>query len=171
MPIFLFKLQAARVPTLLALAAALLLGACSSTPPARVRPSAWPGVSTLSDEQAHDIAIHALGLVGTPYRYGGNTPESGFDCSGLIGYVYRLRVGTPPPRTVAQLNQWGQPIDASELRTGDLVVFGTGRSPSHAGIYVGEGRFVHAPSTGGTVRMDDLQSRHWSRQNPAFRRP
>lgn len=171
MPIFLFKPQAARVPTLLALAAALLLGACSSTPPARVGPSAWPGVSTLSDEQAHDIAIHALGLVGTPYRYGGNTPESGFDCSGLIGYVYRLRVGTPPPRTVAQLNQWGQPVDPSELRTGDLVVFGTGRSPSHAGIYVGEGRFVHAPSTGGTVRMDDLQSRHWSRQNPAFRRP
>ena len=171
MPIFASNTLATRVPAMLALAAALLLGACSSAPPARVGPSAWPGVSTLSDEQAHDIAIHALGLVGTPYRYGGNTPDTGFDCSGLIGYVYRQRVGTPPPRTVAQLNQWGQPIDASELRTGDLVVFGTGRSPSHAGIYVGEGRFVHAPSTGGTVRMDDLQSRHWSRQNPAFRRP
>src|SRR3990167_7434977 len=110
----------------LGLACALLLGGCSTPPaPTPVRPAA----SYLTDEQAHDIAIHALGLVGTPYRYGGNTPESGFDCSGLIGYVYRHRVGTAPPRT------------------------------------------VHAPSSGGDVRMDHLQSRHWSRQNPAFRRP
>ncbi|MCK6414596.1 MAG: C40 family peptidase [Giesbergeria sp.] len=171
MPISASNSSVTRVPAMLALAAALLLGACGSAPPARVEPSAWPVTPSLSDEQAHDIAIHALGLVGTPYRYGGNTPDTGFDCSGLIGYVYRQRVGTPPPRTVAQLNQWGQPIDASELRTGDLVVFGRGRSPSHAGIYVGEGRFVHAPSTGGTVRLDHLQSRHWSNQNPAFRRP
>ena len=157
-------------------AALLVLAGCgTSRPPS---PSFPPSASApprttppLTPEQAHDIAIHALGLVGTPYRYGGNTPDSGFDCSGLIGYVYRQRVGTPPPRTVAQLNQWGQPIDANELRTGDLVVFGRGRSPSHAGIYVGEGRFVHAPSSGGTVRLDHLQSRHWSNQNPAFRRP
>ena len=153
----------------LGLAAALLLGACSTTPvpaPAPARPLA----SYLTDEQAHDIAIHALGLVGTPYRYGGNTPESGFDCSGLIGYVYRHRVGTAPPRTVAQLSGWGRPVDARELRTGDLVVFGTGRSASHAGIYVGDGRFVHAPSSGGTVRLDHLQSRYWARQNASFRR-
>ena len=171
MPIFTLNSTVTRVPAMLALAAALLLGACGSAPPARVEPSAWPATPSLSDEQAHDIAIHALGLVGTPYRYGGNTPDSGFDCSGLIGYVYRNQVGTPPPRTVAQLNTWGYPIDGSELRAGDLVVFGTGRQPSHAGIYVGEGRFVHAPSTGGTVRMDHLQSRHWARQNAAFRRP
>ena len=152
----------------LALACALLLGGCSTTPPYRPAPTR---AAQLSDEQAHDIAIHALGLVGTPYRYGGNTPDTGFDCSGLIGYVYRHRVGTAPPRTVAQLNDWGQPVDAGELRTGDLVVFGKGRRPTHAGIYVGEGRFVHAPSSGGDVRLDQLQSRHWSRQNPSFRRP
>ncbi len=152
----------------LALASALVLGGCSTTPPYRPAPTR---AAQLSDEQAHDIAIHALGLVGTPYRYGGNTPDTGFDCSGLIGYVYRHRVGTAPPRTVAQLNDWGQPVDAGELRTGDLVVFGKGRRPTHAGIYVGEGRFVHAPSSGGDVRLDQLQSRHWSRQNPSFRRP
>ena len=164
--------QSALVPgrawCVLGLACALLLGGCSTTPaPGPSRSVA----SSLSDEHAHDIAIHALGLVGTPYRYGGNTPDSGFDCSGLIGYVYRHRVGTAPPRTVAQLSGWGQPVANGELRTGDLVVFGRGRNPSHAGIYVGEGRFVHAPSSGGTVRLDELQSRHWSRQNPAFRRP
>jgi cell wall-associated NlpC family hydrolase len=154
-------------------AALLVLAGCSTSRPPPSPTSSAPLRTTppLTAEQAHDIAIHALGLVGTPYRYGGNTPDSGFDCSGLIGYVYRNQVGTPPPRTVAQLNTWGTPIDSSELRTGDLVVFGTGRQPSHAGIYVGEGRFVHAPSTGGTVRLDHLQSRHWARQNAAFRRP
>jgi cell wall-associated NlpC family hydrolase len=153
-------------------AALLVLGGCSTPPPSSSSPSAplRSAASQLSDEQAHDIAIHALGLVGTPYRYGGNTPDSGFDCSGLIGYVYRHRVGTAPPRTVAQLSGWGQQIANDELRSGDMVVFGTGRSPSHAGIYVGEGRFVHAPSSGGTVRLDHLQSRYWARQNASFRR-
>ena len=155
-----------RVLPILALTATLLIAGCGSTPPSR-----GPAYRSLSAEQSSDIAIHALGLVGTPYRYGGNTPDSGFDCSGLIGYVYRNQVGTPPPRTVAQLNNWGYRIDGGELRAGDLVVFGTGRQPNHAGIYVGEGRFVHAPSTGGTVRLDHLQSRHWARQNAAFRRP
>ena len=155
--------------------ALLVLSGCGTTrSPSSSSSSSSPRApvySPLSDEQAYDIAIHALGLVGTPYRYGGNTPDSGFDCSGLIGYVYRSRVGTAPPRTVAKLSSWGQSIGSGDLRTGDLVVFGTGRTPNHAGIYVGDGRFVHAPSTGGTVRLDHLESRHWARQNASFRRP
>jgi cell wall-associated NlpC family hydrolase len=117
-----------------------------------------------------DMAIHAVGLVGTPYRWGGNTPDSGFDCSGLIGYVYKGRTGSAPPRTVAQLAGWGQPVQAQDLRSGDLVIFGA-NPPNHAGIYVGAGRFVHAPSRGGTVRMDRLDNRHWSSQPTRFRRP
>jgi len=117
------------------------------------------------------LAIHALGLVGTPYRYGGNTPEAGFDCSGLIGYVVRHQSGITPPRSVAQLSGFGEPVEARELRTGDLVLFGTGRVPTHAGIYVGQGSFVHAPSTGGTVRLDALDAPYWSRRQPVFRRP
>lgn len=162
------KLQPMRavLPCLACAAALLVLGGCGTTrpPPPQRTPIVY---SPLSDAQAHDIAIHALGLVGTPYRYGGNTPDGGFDCSGLIGYVYKNSAGVAPPRTVAQLAGFGQRVDAGQLRTGDLVVFGT----SHAGIYVGEGRFVHAPSTGGTVRMDSLQSRHWARQGASFRRP
>lgn len=159
-------------PPALALACALLLAGCAAPRLPTPGPQATHSpAASLTDAQAHDIAIHALGLVGTPYRYGGNTPETGFDCSGLIGYVYRHRVGTAPPRTVAQLSQWGQPITADELRTGDLVLFGPGRAPTHAGIYVGQGRFVHAPSSGGDVRLDHLQSRHWSRQNVAYLRP
>lgn len=151
--------------TCLSLTAALLLAACGSTPPER-----GTAPTSMSSELGHDLAIHAIGLVGTPYRYGGNTPESGFDCSGLIGYVYKHRAGRTPPRTVAQLAGFGQPVDARELRTGDLVVFGA--DPAwHAGIYVGEGRFVHAPSTGGTVRLDRLDNRYWARQKVRWRRP
>lgn len=158
----------ARRRHLLALGGTLLLAACGSAPPQRGGTAALP--SRLTHEQASDIAIHALGLVGTPYRYGGNTPEGGFDCSGLIGYVYRSRAGVAPPRTVAQLNGFGAPVDGADLRTGDLVVFG-GARPTHAGIYVGQGRFVHAPSTGGEVRLDRLSGPYWSRQAVAFRRP
>ncbi len=145
----------------------LLAVACSTPRSPSFRTFSHP---TLTLEQASDIAIHALGLVGTPYRYGGNTPDGGFDCSGLIGYVYRSRAGIAPPRTVAQLDGFGQPVSASELRTGDLVLFGGGR-PFHAGIYVGEGRFVHAPSTGGEVRLDRLAGVYWSKQTVAVRRP
>lgn len=151
--------------TRLSLAAALLLVACAGAPPVPpVLPPQGP------DALGHDLAIHAVGLVGTPYRWGGNTPDGGFDCSGLIAYVYRRQVGVVPPRTVAQLADFGQAVDARSLRTGDLLVFGT--DPAwHAGIYVGEGRFVHAPSTGGTVRLDRLDSPYWSRQPWRVRRP
>ena len=151
----------------LMLAAGLLAAGCATAPPSASRGSTY---SRLSPEQSSDIAIHALGLVGTPYRYGGNTPDGGFDCSGLIGYVYNSRAGVAPPRTVAQLSGFGAAVQEGELRTGDLVVFGRGR-PTHAGIYVGQGRFVHAPSTGGTVRLDDLQSRYWAQQSASYRRP
>ena len=153
------------VPPVLLLAAGLLLAGCGTAPAARS--SAY---ARLSAEQSSDIAIHALGLVGTPYRFGGNTPEGGFDCSGLIGYVYNSRAGVAPPRTVALLSGFGASVPEGELRTGDLVVFGGGR-PTHAGIYVGEGRFVHAPSSGGTVRLDHLRSRYWAQQPASYRRP
>ena len=153
------------VPPVLLLAAGLLLAGCGTAPAARS--SAY---ARLSAEQSSDIAIHALGLVGTPYRFGGNTPEGGFDCSGLIGYVYNSRAGVAPPRTVALLSGFGASVPEDELRTGDLVVFGGGR-PTHAGIYEGEGLFVHAPSSGGTVRLDHLRSRYWAQQSASYRRP
>lgn len=149
--------------------AALLLSACGTSPHRGGRGTA-PAYSRLTPEQSNDIAIHAMGLVGTPYRYGGNTPEGGFDCSGLIGYVYLNSVGEAPPRTVARMASFGAPVAMSELRTGDLVLFGAS-TPSHAGIYVGNGRFVHAPSTGGVVRLDRLDGVYWSRQVVQARRP
>ncbi|MBK9444535.1 MAG: C40 family peptidase [Comamonadaceae bacterium] len=153
---------------------ALVLTGCASAPPQRqeLPPFDTAGVSgRLSPEQANDITLYAIGLVGTPYRYGGNTPETGFDCSGLIGHVYATRAGAKPPRTVAALQNWGTQIAASDLRSGDLVVFAPGGVATHAGIYVGAGRFVHAPSTGGEVRLDALNSKYWTSLPVAFRRP
>ena len=113
---------------------------------------------------AEDVLFRALGLVGTPYRYGGNNPQSGFDCSGLIGYVYRDAAGLQLPRSTRELIRLPvPPVPRQDLSAGDLVFFATsgGSQVSHAGIYVGEGRFVHAPSSGGTVRLDSLSSRYW----------
>ena len=151
----------------LSLSTALILGGCSVVP--KVLPE--PAFSRLLPEQANDITIYAVGLVGTPYRYGGNTPDSGFDCSGLIGYVYQSRAGFTPPRTVSKLQNWGQPVTSDSARSGDLVLFSKGGAATHAGIYVGAGRFVHAPSTGGEVRLDLLTSKYWSKQQIVFRRP
>lgn len=139
-----------------------LLAACSSHQP----DSGVRYTSRAASAQPSDVLFRAIGLVGTPYRWGGNTPESGFDCSGLIGFVYRDAAGILLPRTTQQLGELRLPqVKRQALQPGDLVFFATsgwGRI-SHAGIYVGEGRFVHAPSTGGTVRLDSLSNRYWSK--------
>ncbi len=152
----------------------LILPGCSTAPTAYLDPApseSFEGSSRLSQRQADDITLYAVGLVGTPYRYGGNTPDTGFDCSGLIGYIYQTLAGVASPRTVSMLKDWGQPVVSTNIRTGDLVLFVEGGVPTHAGIYVGGGRFVHAPSTGGKVRLDDLNSKYWMTQEVAFRRP
>ena len=152
-----------------ALVWALTAVGCSTTPPNVLLSKPVP--SRLSEEQANELTLTAIGLVGTPYRYGGNTPASGFDCSGLIRHVHQERAGVLPPRSVSGLVAWGLSVPQEEVRTGDLVIFVQGASATHAGIYVGGGRFVHAPSTGGEVRLDQLKSKYWSAQQVAFRRP
>ena len=111
---------------------------------------------------ASAVLMRALGLVGTPYRYGGNTPQSGFDCSGLVTYVFRDMLALNLPRTSRELAAMqGPKIEPQRLAAGDLVFFGNKGNVWHVGIYVGEGRFVHAPSTGGTVRLDQLDGPYW----------
>jgi cell wall-associated NlpC family hydrolase len=155
-----------------------LLAGCSAPgkPPhgqtsPRPSPSSSSAPALLSPEQARDVTVYAIGLVGTPYKWGGNTPESGFDCSGLIAHVYQKSAQLKSPRTVAELKDWGMPMTAEALRAGDLIVFSKGRESTHAGIYVGEGRFVHAPSTGGRVRLDRFNSPHWASYTISFQRP
>lgn len=144
----------------------LLLAACSSRAP--IQEVAKPDIPPASafNPVADDVLFRAIGLVGTPYVWGGNTPSSGFDCSGLIGFVYQDVAGIRLPRTTQQMMQMqGQKVSRQQLQSGDIVFFstaGNGRV-SHAGIYVGEGRFVHAPSSGGTVRLDSVNAIYWNK--------
>ena len=148
---------------------AALLSACASrTPPAPVaqKPVVFINHPEETSPVAADVLFRALGLVGTPYRWGGNTPDSGFDCSGLIKYVYNDAAGISLPRTTREMIVMrAQSIGQDKLQTGDLLFFATngGSQVSHAGIYVGEGRFVHAPATGGTVKLDSLNKAYWQR--------
>lgn len=144
----------------------LALAACSTAPrrEASLPPPSQPPASEegMIHHAAHDVLFLAISLVGTPYRYGGNTPQSGFDCSGLIGYVFREAVQLQLPRTTRELHAMpAEPVHRERLASGDLVFFGQRGRVSHAGIYVGEGRFVHAPSSGGTVRLDALEGPYW----------
>ena len=152
---------------LLSLASIIFLTACATQAPVTEPMAAPRSTAALGfDPSADDVLFRAIGLVGTPYVWGGNTPSSGFDCSGLIKFVYNDAAGINLPRTTAQMLQMkGKHVRRSQLRSGDIVFFSTaghGRV-SHAGIYVGEGRFVHAPSSGGTVRLDTLSNAYWNK--------
>ena len=109
------------------------------------------------------ILSKAVTLLGTPYRWGGTSPEGGFDCSGLVGYVFRTALGMELPRVSSDMAKNGELIsDRAALTAGDLVFFGRRGRVDHVGIYVGEGRFLHAPRTGKDVRVDSMASGYWS---------
>lgn len=113
----------------------------------------------------------ALDLIGIRYRRGGSTPEAGFDCSGLVGHVFREGLGLYLPRTARELSHSGEPIAKTELQPGDLVFFNTMRRAfSHVGIYLGDNLFVHAPRTGGRVRVEDMTGRYWDKRFNGARR-
>jgi len=123
-----------------------------------------PATQDANPSRANAVVFSAMQQAGRPYRYGGSSPQTGFDCSGLIYYAYQNAAGLAVPRTVKSLYAAPYPNIANhQLQGGDVVIFSTnrGNKPDHAGIYVGEQRFVHAPSTGGTVRIDTLDSSYW----------
>jgi cell wall-associated NlpC family hydrolase len=131
----------------------------------------WATIAPADPVAANSVLMRAISLVGTPYRYGGNTPEGGFDCSGLVNYVYRDMLALRLPRSSRELaSLQGPRLSPDRLAPADLVFFGTGGSVSHVGIYVGEGRFVHAPSSGGTVRLDRLDGPYWREHYSGARR-
>ncbi|AOK04594.1 C40 family peptidase [Burkholderia sp. AU28942] len=162
-----------------------LLAACSSVPPQSAShtsgtkittPRAFPPPANFPKFVDHsvgqeEISIQAMSLVGVPYRWGGNTPTSGFDCSGLVRYVIGRAADVNLPRTTADMSSRGVSIEPDEIAPGDLIFFNTtGRPHSHVGIYVGKLRFVNAPSTGGTVRLDYLTNPYWAKRFDGIRR-
>lgn len=143
---------------------AALLGACSSTPATnetlrsagqvtRAGNNAGQEVGNTVGQQAAQVALRQLGV---PYRYGGQSP-AGFDCSGLVHYSY-IKAGKPVPRTTTALWAGTRPVKRQDMEIGDLVFFSIEGKMSHVGLYIGDDRFVHAPSSGKTVSVQSLSS-------------
>jgi cell wall-associated NlpC family hydrolase len=166
------------ITTGIAILVVALLGACSSVPPAPPTDAQPPAAPERSErleqpvpryfqlEQRHDsreLVMFALGLLGTGYRFGGRNPDAGLDCSGMVSYIVEQVSGQRLPHNAARIAEVTRPIELSGLQPGDLVFFNTrNRRHSHMGIYVGDGKFVHAPSSRGRVRVERLDNPYFA---------
>ena len=122
-------------------------------------------------DKAADLVVTAMGFLGVPYKFGGNSFEQGFDCSGFVKSMFEQTVGLVLPRRSVEQAAATQPIDPSELQPGDLVFFNTLKSAfSHVGIYVGDNKFIHSPRTGAVVRVEDMRVNYWSSRFNGARR-
>ncbi|OIQ83850.1 murein DD-endopeptidase MepH precursor [mine drainage metagenome] len=120
---------------------------------------------------AQEVLLSALSLTGVKYKYGGSSPETGFDCSGFVRYVFQQASSLTLPHGARAISQLGKAVTMDQLQPGDLVFFKTLKSTfSHVGIYVGEGRFIHAPTTGGGVHVVDMNDTYWSKRFSGARR-
>jgi cell wall-associated NlpC family hydrolase len=155
-----------------------LLAACSSTPttqppqplPSESNPRPQPRFALGEPTYANEIVLYALGLIDTGYRFGGSNPDAGLDCSGMVAYIVQRVSGQRLPHNAAQIAAITRPIERAALQPADLVFFNTnGQAYSHMGIYLGDGRFVHAPSSKGKVRIERLDNVYFARRFTAAR--
>jgi cell wall-associated NlpC family hydrolase len=149
----------------------LLLAACGSPAP---RPPLVGGTITQAPRavsgHSAEVVMYAMSLIDTGYRFGGKNPEAGLDCSGMVSYIFDQAAGLKVQGSAADIARRGRPIERSELRPGDLVFFNTMNRPfSHVGLYIGDGRFVHAPSTNGRVRIEQMANRYFAQRFEAAR--
>ncbi|HCJ51553.1 MAG TPA: peptidase C40 [Gallionella sp.] len=144
-----------------------LLGACSTTRHDAVVHSAPDN----EEARMNSLAIYAMSLSDTPYQYGGNSRENGFDCSGFVQFVFQNSLGLKLPRTSAEMSRTGTPLQSHQLKPGDLVFFNTTRSQfSHVGIFIGENRFVHSPRTGKAITIASMDDGYWRARYDGARR-
>lgn len=142
----------------LVLIVALFAAGCGEVP---VRHPAPLQRADMRDE----VVLYALGLMGVDYRFGGKNPSSGFDCSGMVSYIYKHAAGMDLPHNAYQIAKLSRKIEETALKPGDLVFFDTQhRHFSHVGIYIGNGRFVHAPGSDGQIRISNLTSGYFARR-------
>ncbi|WP_298932169.1 C40 family peptidase [uncultured Ramlibacter sp.] len=122
-------------------------------------------------DSASDLVFNAMGFLGVPYRRGGSSADTGFDCSGFVRAMYEQTVGLILPRRANEQAAATQKIDKQDLQPGDLVFFNTMRQTfSHVGIYVGDGKFIHSPKPGAQVRVEDMGVAYWARRFDGARR-
>ncbi len=118
-----------------------------------------------------EMVFQALAVAGVPYRRGGESPENGFDCSGLVAHVYREAFGIQLPHNARAQSRMGKRVSLDQLEAGDLVFYNTERRPySHVGIYLGDDRFIHAPRPGAAVRVENMRTDYWVRRFDGARR-
>jgi cell wall-associated NlpC family hydrolase len=152
---------------------ALLAGCGSTPPPTAPRDEARAAPPALPTERAADVVLTAMAFLDTPYRRGGNSVEQGFDCSGFTRHVYAQTLSLTLPRRAEEQAQWRplREVGRGSLAPGDLVFFNTlKRTYSHVGIYLGDGKFIHAPRTGAAVRVEDMRSAYWASRYDGGRR-
>jgi cell wall-associated NlpC family hydrolase len=145
----------------------------ASSPSGDAPPSTGSARSFLSGVagKAGDVVVGALNLIGVRYRWGGSSPDSGLDCSGFVRYVFQDTLGLALPRRAEEMSRVGEKVRMSDLKPGDLVFFNTMRRTfSHVGIYIGDNKFVHSPSTGSTIRVDDMDDAYWEKRFTGARR-
>lgn len=146
---------------------AAMLAACSTSQPSVKKARAPARSVTLSALQAdgvgREILLYTMSMLDIDYQFGGSNPEAGLDCSGLVAYIYKHAAGVSLPHNAAQIAELARPIDNKQLRVGDLVFFNTlGRPFSHMGIYIGDGKFVHAPRSNSTIRVERLDNSYFA---------
>ncbi len=127
-------------------------------------------ISSFTD-RATNLAIEAMSLIGIHYRRGGNSPENGLDCSGMVRYVFKQSNDIDLPRTSAEMSRVGDQVEKNDLQPGDLVFFNTVRRAfSHVGIYLGDNKFIHAPTPGSAVRIESMDLAYWKARFNGARR-
>ena len=117
--------------------------------------------SSGSQDEAGDLIMNAMSLIGLSYRFGGNSPTQGLDCSGFMQYIFKRSMGITLPRTSAEMATVGQQVDRANLKPGDMVFFGSGGRVSHVGMYIGNDRFIHAPRTGRDIEITSMNGNYW----------
>jgi cell wall-associated NlpC family hydrolase len=138
-----------------------------------LKPAGTEKIVHVMRDKASDLVLAAMNFLGVPYRRGGASADDGFDCSGFTRHIFELSIGLALPRRVdEQANAPGlSQVKRDELKPGDLVFFNTlKRTFSHVGIYVGDGKFIHAPRTGARVRVEDMRDRYWAKRFTGARR-
>ncbi|MET0964188.1 MAG: C40 family peptidase [Noviherbaspirillum sp.] len=157
-------------PVLLAASLAFMPAAWSTEHAHTDRNAAITVLHNITD-RASDLAIRAMAMIGIRYQYGGNTPENGLDCSGLVRYVFKQAWGAELPRTAEEISRVGATVDKNDLRPGDLVFYNTlRRGFSHVGIYLGDNKFVHSPSAGSSIRIESMDLGYWKKRFNGARR-
>ena len=146
-----------------AIGLALLLQGCGTTRSPATQAGRVEQRSEQSVERGRDVALYAMSLIDQRYRWGGRGPDSGFDCSGLVIHVFREAAGLDLSGNAAALSRQSRPVQTGALQAGDLLFFNTlGQPSSHVGVYVGQGKFVHAANEHSGVRMDRLSNRYYA---------